>query len=178
LPIFHFFQDVSPVSFRAKAVRTDRELECPRIDAGLQAANVDLTVLPDGVSDDALAEAVRDADLLLMCYQRVSARTIEAAGKLKGIIKFGVGIDAIDIDAARRRKIPVVNIPEYAEETVAEGRLRAHDRAGEETGPDLPRARREGLGVADAALTRNRPCRAHARTGGDRPHRPLDGADG
>jgi D-3-phosphoglycerate dehydrogenase / 2-oxoglutarate reductase len=109
------------VSFRAKAVRTDRELECPRIDAGLQAANVDLTVLPDGVSDDALAEAVRDADLLLMCYQRVSARTIEAAGKLKGIIKFGVGIDAIDIDAARRRKIPVVNIPEYAEETVAEG---------------------------------------------------------
>jgi D-3-phosphoglycerate dehydrogenase len=56
-----------------------------------------------------------------MCYQPVSARTIEAAQRLKGIVKFGVGIDAIDIDAARRRKIPVVNIPDYAEETVAEG---------------------------------------------------------
>jgi len=109
------------VPFRAKAVRTDRELECPRIDAGLRAANVDLTVLPDGLSEDALIDAVRDADLLLMCYQPVSARTIEAAEKLKGIVKFGVGIDAIDIDAARRREIPVVNIPEYAEETVAEG---------------------------------------------------------
>jgi D-3-phosphoglycerate dehydrogenase len=109
------------VSFRVKAIRTDRGLECPQIDAGLRAANVALTVLPDGVSEKTLVEAVRDADLLLMCYQPVSARTIEAAGKLKGIVKFGVGIDAIDIDAARRRKIPVVNIPEYAEETVAEG---------------------------------------------------------
>ena len=108
-------------SYRAKAVRTDAELECPRIDAGLRAANVDLVVLPDGVSEDVLVEAVRDADILLMCYQGVPARVIEAARKLKGIVKFGVGIDAIDIEAARRNKIPVVNIPEYAEETVAEG---------------------------------------------------------
>ena len=109
------------MTFRAKAVRTDRELECTRIDAALRAAKVDLTVLPDGVNEDVLADAVRDTDLLLMCYQPISARIIEAAGKLKGIVKFGVGIDAIDIDAARRRKIPVVNIPDYAEETVAEG---------------------------------------------------------
>lgn len=107
--------------FHAKAVRTDAELECPRIDAGLRAEGVDLVVLPDRVSEDVLADAVRNADLLLMCYQPVPARVIEAARKLKGIVKFGVGIDAIDIDAARRRKIPVVNIPEYAEETVAEG---------------------------------------------------------
>ena len=41
--------------------------------------------------------------------------------KLKGIVKYGVGIDAIDIAAAMARGIPVVNVPEYAEETVAEG---------------------------------------------------------
>jgi D-3-phosphoglycerate dehydrogenase len=40
---------------------------------------------------------------------------------LKGIVKYGVGIDAIDIEAAKARGIPVVNVPEYAEETVAEG---------------------------------------------------------
>src|SRR5262249_42333898 len=39
----------------------------------------------------------------------------------KGIVKYGVGIDAIDIDAAKARGVPVVNIPEYAERTVAEG---------------------------------------------------------
>jgi len=104
-----------------KAVRTDRELECPGIDKGLRDAGVALDILPDGISEDALAQAVRDADLILMCYTPITARVIEAAPKLKGIVKFGVGIDAIDIEAARRRGIPVVNVPEYAEETVAEG---------------------------------------------------------
>jgi D-3-phosphoglycerate dehydrogenase len=46
---------------------------------------------------------------------------IAGAEKLKGIVKYGVGIDAIDIPAATARGIPVVNVPEYAEETVAEG---------------------------------------------------------
>jgi D-3-phosphoglycerate dehydrogenase len=106
---------------RFKAVRTDRELECQEIDAGLRAAGVDLVTLPDRTSEDALIEAVRDADLLLMCYAPITARVIAGAPKLKGIVKYGVGIDAIDIPAAIERGIPVVNVPEYAEETVAEG---------------------------------------------------------
>jgi D-3-phosphoglycerate dehydrogenase len=109
------------MTVRLKAVRTDRELECPGLDAGLRAAGCDLTLLPDGVGEDALVAAVRDADLLLMCYTPVTARVIAAATKLRGIVKYGVGIDAIDIPAAIARGIPVVNIPEYAEETVAEG---------------------------------------------------------
>lgn len=81
----------------------------------------DLVLLPDGVSEDRLVAEVADADLILMCYTPITARVIAAAGRLKGIIKYGVGIDAIDIEAAKARQIPVVNIPEYAEETVAEG---------------------------------------------------------
>jgi D-3-phosphoglycerate dehydrogenase len=106
---------------RWKAVRTDRELECPGIDAGLSATGCDLVTLPEGASEDALIAAVRAADLLLMCYTPVTARVINAAERLKGIVKYGVGIDAIDIDAAIARRIPVVNVPDYAEETVAEG---------------------------------------------------------
>jgi D-3-phosphoglycerate dehydrogenase len=104
-----------------KAVRTDRELECPDIDAGLRARGVELVTLPEGIGEEALIDAVRDADLLLMCYTPVTARVIEAAPRLKGIVKYGVGIDAIDVAAATARGIPVVNVPEYAEETVAEG---------------------------------------------------------
>ncbi|KRE11134.1 hydroxyacid dehydrogenase [Bosea sp. Root381] len=104
-----------------KAVRTDSELECPEIDAGLRARGVELVTLPDGIPEAELIAAVTEADLLLMCYTPITARVIAAAPKLKGIVKYGVGIDAIDISAAIERGIPVVNVPEYAEETVAEG---------------------------------------------------------
>lgn len=104
-----------------KAVRTDQELECPEIDAALRERQVQLVTLPEGVSEAELIAAVADADLILMCYTPITARIIGAAPRLKGIVKYGVGIDAIDIPAAMARGIPVVNVPEYAEETVAEG---------------------------------------------------------
>ena len=87
----------------------------------LRAAGGRLVVLPDGTPEEELAREVADADLLLMCYARISRRVIAAAPRLKAIVKYGVGIDAIDIDAAREHGIPVVNVPAYAEETVAEG---------------------------------------------------------
>jgi D-3-phosphoglycerate dehydrogenase len=104
-----------------KVVRTDRELECPGLDAALRNYGARLVLLPDGISEERLAREVSDADLLLMCYTPVTARVIQTASRLKGIVKYGVGIDAIDIGAAIERRIPVVNVPEYAEETVAEG---------------------------------------------------------
>jgi D-3-phosphoglycerate dehydrogenase len=108
-----------PASF--KVVRTDRELEMQRVDARLRQVGGQLVVLPEGTPEDELAREVADADLLLMCYARISRRLIAGAPKLKAIVKYGVGIDAIDIDAAREHGIPVVNVPAYAEETVAEG---------------------------------------------------------
>lgn len=112
---------VGDVTNGIKVVRTDRELECPRVDAGLRARGVTFVTLPDGIGTAELAAEVADADLLLMCYTPIPAPVIAGARRLKGIVKYGVGIDAIDIAAARARAIPVVNIPEYAEETVAEG---------------------------------------------------------
>lgn len=104
-----------------KIIRTEEELECPLIDRALRDMGATLVLLPDGVAEDRLIEEARDADLILMCYTPISEKVIASAPNLKGIIKYGVGIDAIDIDAARRYGVPVVNVPEYAEETVAEG---------------------------------------------------------
>jgi D-3-phosphoglycerate dehydrogenase / 2-oxoglutarate reductase len=104
-----------------KIVRTDRELEMGHVDARLRDLGARLVTLPDGVSEPELMREIVDADLLLMCYTKISRRVIENAPRLKAIIKYGVGIDAIDVIAAREFGIPVVNIPDYAEETVAEG---------------------------------------------------------
>ncbi|MEM8774078.1 MAG: C-terminal binding protein [Pseudomonadota bacterium] len=104
-----------------KIIRTDCEQQCPVLDEALLADGADLVLLPDGTSEDALAQEAQDADLILMCYTPIGAKVINGAARLKGIVKYGVGIDAIDIDAAMARGIPVVNVPDYGERTVAEG---------------------------------------------------------
>lgn len=109
------------MAIRWKIVRTDRELEMTRVDKALRDAGAQLVVLPDAVTHERLAAEVADADLLLMCYAKIDRAVIERATRLHAIVKYGVGIDAIDIDAARERGIAVVNVPAYAEETVAEG---------------------------------------------------------
>lgn len=105
---------------RFTAVRTDGDIECPGIDGGLDALGARLVLLPTGASDDDLIEAVSGADLLLSCYQRIPERVFAAAPRLRAVIKYGVGIDAIDIDAAARHDVPVANVPDYAAGTVAE----------------------------------------------------------
>ncbi len=102
-------------------VRTDRELECPILDASLRNGGANLILLEDGISDADLIEAVQDADILLMCYTPITRRVIESASRLRGIVKYGVGIDAIDIKAAIDHNVSIANIPEYGENTVAEG---------------------------------------------------------
>ena len=109
------------MSEKFKIIRTDKELECPHVDQVLREKGINLVLLPEDISETQLIAESHDADVILMCYTPITSRIIASALKLKGILKYGVGIDAIDIEAAKARKIPVVNIPEYAEETVAEG---------------------------------------------------------
>lgn len=145
-----------------KAVRTDRELECPDIDAGLRARGVDLVTLPADIPQEELMREVAEADLLLMCYTPITAPVIAAARRLKGIVKYGVGIDAIDIPAAMARGIPVVNVPDYAQETVAEAafalmialakRLPEIGRAMERDGWLWPEPRWLGHDIAGATV--------------------------
>jgi D-3-phosphoglycerate dehydrogenase len=81
---------------------------------------------------------------------------------LKGIVKYGVGIDAIDIEAAKARDIPVVNVPEYAEATVAEGavtlmlalakKLKPIGRAMQDEGWIRPEAKWMGLDLSAKTL--------------------------
>lgn len=104
-----------------KIVRTDAEVYLPTLDDRLKDEGHDLVLLSDGVSEADLIDAVADADILMMCYAPIGRSVIEAAPKLRGIVKYGVGIDAIDIRAARDNGVVVVNVPEYGERTVAEG---------------------------------------------------------
>nr|VFK42870.1 MAG: D-3-phosphoglycerate dehydrogenase [Candidatus Kentron sp. SD]VFK48467.1 MAG: D-3-phosphoglycerate dehydrogenase [Candidatus Kentron sp. SD]VFK79475.1 MAG: D-3-phosphoglycerate dehydrogenase [Candidatus Kentron sp. SD] len=71
-------------------------------------------------SESTLIEHVPDADVLVTCYAPVTRKIIEAGGNLKGIVMWGVGYDHIDLVAAGKHGIPVVNCPNYGSQTVAD----------------------------------------------------------
>ena len=69
---------------------------------------------------ETLLRCAADADYFFTCYAPISAGVIDAAPRLRGIVKYGVGTDSIDLGAASRRGIPVVHCPDYGTESVAE----------------------------------------------------------
>jgi len=76
-------------------VRTDSEIECTDIDAWFTSKGAELILLPGDISETDLCDAVANASLILMCYTTISSTVIKAASELRGIVKYGVGIDAI-----------------------------------------------------------------------------------
>lgn len=65
-----------------------------------------------------------DADAVMIYhYLRLGSEQIERLRNCKVIVRPGVGYDNIDIAAARRRGIPVCNVPDYGTEEVADSAL-------------------------------------------------------
>ena len=65
-----------------------------------------------------------DADAVMIYhYLRLDGEHIERLRNCKVIVRPGVGYDNIDIAAARRRGIPVCNVPDYGTEEVADSAL-------------------------------------------------------
>ena len=80
------------------------------IDILSQVAHVDVNT---SFSPDELVAAIGDYDaLMIRSGTRVTAAVIEAGKKLKIIGRAGVGVDNVDVTAATRKGIVVVNSPE------------------------------------------------------------------
>jgi D-3-phosphoglycerate dehydrogenase len=76
-------------------------------------------VAPD-TREQTLQQVIREADILVTRLAKVSANVIESASKLKIIGRTGVGVDNIDVEAATRRCIYVLNVPALNADSVAE----------------------------------------------------------
>jgi len=77
-------------------------------------------VVVDESDKHTFASEMRNADVLLHVLERVTAQVIDEAPRLKLIQKLGVGVDTIDLDAARARGIAVCNMPGANTRAVAE----------------------------------------------------------
>ncbi|MCT8973102.1 C-terminal binding protein [Microbaculum marinisediminis] len=85
----------------------------------------DVRVVPVGVGSDAVS-ALRELDpVAVMVRERpVTAAEFGSCPSLKVVVRYGVGVDNIDLDCASRRGIYVANIPDYgADNEVSEHAL-------------------------------------------------------
>lgn len=72
------------------------------------------------LTEEEMADRVADVDGLLVGVDPVTRRVLSAAGRLRAVAKYGVGVDNIDQDALRERGIPLQTTPGANNVSVAE----------------------------------------------------------
>src|SRR5437588_8467393 len=99
------------------------KLEAPGLEL-LREAGMELDER-HGLTGPALQEAIQAADgVIVRSGTRITAELLENPGKLRAVVRAGVGVDNIDVAAATRKGIVVMNTPggntvSTAEHTVA-----------------------------------------------------------
>ena len=129
---------------KPRILRTDTEVRLNHDQLAWLAERCHVAT-PKTWDEAALIAAAQRADYILTSFfPTISAAVMDAAPDLKAIVKYGVGVDNIDIAAATARGVMVVNCPEYGSDTVADHafaltmalarKIIAIDRATRETG--------------------------------------------
>ncbi|MDM5359107.1 C-terminal binding protein [Peribacillus sp. RS7] len=70
-------------------------------------------------TEEEVIELAKDADAILNQYAPVSRRVIASLENAKIISRYGVGVNTIDLDAAKEKGITVANVPDYGMEEVS-----------------------------------------------------------
>ncbi|MGY1637826.1 C-terminal binding protein [Geodermatophilus sp. SYSU D00742] len=63
--------------------------------------------------------AAGDVDAVLVQYAPITAEVLAALPRLRLVSRYGVGVDVVDLDAARSRGVWVCNVPDYGTAEVA-----------------------------------------------------------
>jgi D-3-phosphoglycerate dehydrogenase len=74
-------------------------------------------------SAEQLLPLVADADAVLTQFSPVNAEVIAAMRNVRVIVRYGIGVDNVDLEAAKERSIPVCNVPDYCIDEVADHTL-------------------------------------------------------
>jgi D-3-phosphoglycerate dehydrogenase len=83
---------------------------------------VDCTKLfPGGIKDeDRIIEYTRNADAVIVQFAKMSRKVIDRLEKCKIISRYAIGVDVIDVKAAKEKGIVVANVPDYCIEEVSD----------------------------------------------------------
>lgn len=96
--------------------------ECRFVEADMaRLRSAGRVIVSESHATPTLLPLITDADILVVsCFAQVPGNLIAAGRKLRGIVKYGVGVDNIDLAAAKTQRVPVANCPDYGSGTVAD----------------------------------------------------------
>jgi D-3-phosphoglycerate dehydrogenase len=84
----------------------------------LAKVNAELVVAGCACEDDIINTA-RDADAILTIGAPMTRRVLENLSRCRAIVRYGIGYDTVDVDAATDNNILLVNIPDFCFEEVS-----------------------------------------------------------
>jgi D-3-phosphoglycerate dehydrogenase / 2-oxoglutarate reductase len=70
-----------------------------------------------------LPALVADADVVITQFARLDATVVDAMKKARAIVRYGIGVDNVDLEAAKAKGIAVCNVPDYCIDEVADQAL-------------------------------------------------------
>jgi len=70
-------------------------------------------------TEDEVIKVARDADGIINQYAPITRRVIKSLKKCKVIVRYGVGVDNIDLEAATEHNIMVANVPDFCIDEVS-----------------------------------------------------------
>ena len=85
-----------------------------------------LGVTVEGIRSGVRAELLAKlpaADYVLTQFARLDSEAIGRMERARVIVRYGIGVDNVDLDAAREQGIPVCNVPDYCIDEVADHTL-------------------------------------------------------
>src|SRR5919106_5051648 len=90
--------------------------------AVLDGHDVELRVLACRTSEE-VADQAGDADVLINQYVPIPAEVLDALPRCRLVVRYGVGVDNVDVEAATARGVWVANVPDYGRDEVADHTL-------------------------------------------------------
>jgi D-3-phosphoglycerate dehydrogenase / 2-oxoglutarate reductase len=101
-----------------RVVVTDQVFPDVEVERGLIEGAGGTLEVASGTRDEVLA-AAHGADALLNTYFAMDAAAISTLDGCRIIARYGIGVDNVDLDAAKAAGIAVTNVPDYCVEEVA-----------------------------------------------------------
>ena len=94
----------------------------PHLDAEraiLSAAGATVQAAQCRTAEEVIA-AGAEADVLIVQWAPITRAVVAALPRLRLIVRYGIGVDNVDLAAAGERGIPVCNVPDYCLDEVAD----------------------------------------------------------